>query len=426
MRMGTKFFILILVTANFTALSSILADDVNELKTLEDYLRYAALNNAELKGQFEGWKSAVEQVPQAKALDDPKFTYGYFIEEVETRVGPQKNRFGIMQVFPWFGTIEARTDAASSKAKAAQKGYDATKLKLFREVKEGFYEYAYLSTAIGIAKENLELLLRFEEVTRTKYRAAAATHPDIVRVQIELAQLEDVVKSLEELQGPTVASLNAALNRPSGAELGWPEREALQILDINREQIIDILIKNNPDLAGLNWHVEAARSEVELAKKKFYPDIGVGVDWIQTDDAISPGVRDSGKDPIVLMFSMNIPLWGESYKAGERQAQANVRKAQQAKVNAENQAVAKALGVVYDIKDSERKMQLYGNILVPKAQELVLASEAAYKAGTVDFLSLIDAQRMLLKYNLDHERAKTNYQQKAAELEALVGVELDY
>jgi outer membrane protein TolC len=124
------------------------------------------------------------------------------------------------------------------------------------------------------------------------------------------------------------------------------------------------------------------------------------------------------------MFSMNIPLWGESYKAGERQAQANVRKAQQAKVNAENQAVAKALGVVYDIEDSERKIRLYGNILVPKAQELVLTSEAAYKAATVDFLSLIDAQRLLLKYNLDHERAKTNYQQKVAELEALVGAEL--
>ncbi|MHC4152772.1 MAG: TolC family protein [Planctomycetota bacterium] len=409
MRLRTKSFILISLTVTFVIISPTLADDVNEFKKLEDYLRYAALNNAELKGQFEGWKAALEQVPQAKALDDPKFTYGYFIEEVETRVGPQKNKFGIMQTFPWFGTIEARNDAASSKAKAAQKQYDATKLKLFREVKEGFYEYVYLGTSINIAKKNLKLLQQFEEVARTKYRAATASHPDIVRVQIELAQLEDVVRSLEELQEPTVARLNAILNRPSGAELGWPEKETLQMVDINRQQIIDILIKNNPDLAGLNWQVEAARSEVELAKKRFYPNIGVGVDWIQTDDAITGGVRDSGKDPVILMFSMNIPLWGESYKAGERQAQANVRKAQQAKVNAENQAVA---------------IRLYGNILVPKAQELVLTSEAAYKAATVDFLSLIDAQRLLLKYNLDHERAKTNYQQKVAELEALVGAEL--
>ncbi len=42
----------------------------------------------------------------------------------------------------------------------------------------------------------------------------------------------------------------------------------------------------------------------------------------------------------------------------------------------------------------------------------------------IDFLSLIDAQRMLLKYELDYERAVTNNQQKLAELEMLVGTEL--
>ncbi len=82
--------------------------DTNDLQTLPDYLRYVSLNNAELKAKFDQWKAALEQIPQAKALDDPRFTYSYFIEEVETRVGPQRQKFGIMQVFPWFGKIEAR------------------------------------------------------------------------------------------------------------------------------------------------------------------------------------------------------------------------------------------------------------------------------------------------------------------------------
>jgi outer membrane protein TolC len=123
------------------------------------------------------------------------------------------------------------------------------------------------------------------------------------------------------------------------------------------------------------------------------------------------------------MFSMNIPLWGESYKAGERQAQANALKVQEQKIDTENKLVAKALALIYDIEDNERKLQLYNDVLIVKAQELVETSEAAYRAGSVDFLSLIDAQRMLLKYNLDHERAKTNYQQKVAKLEALAGAE---
>jgi len=251
-----------------------------------------------------------------------------------------------------------------------------------------------------------------------------ATHPDIIRAQVELAKLEDVLKSLEQLREPTVARLNSALNRPSDAELAWPKKEPTRQGQLNRQYIIEALIRNNPELAELNWEVEAAKAKVELAKKKFYPDIGMGVDWIQTDGAASPGVRGSGKDPVVLMFSMNIPLWRDSYKAAERQAKANVRKTQQQKIDTENKTIAKAIQVLYDVEDSQRKMHLYGDILVSKAQELVQASESAYRAGTIDFLSLIDAQRMLLKYTLDHERAVTNNQQKLAELEMLVGTEL--
>jgi outer membrane protein TolC len=398
--------------------------EADDLQALPDYLRFASLNNAELKAKFSEWKAALEQVPQAKALDDPKFTYSYFIEEVETRVGPQRNKFGIMQVFPWFGQIEARSDVATAKAKAAKQRYEANKLKLFWKVKDAFYEFTYLAIAINTAKENLELLQHFEEIARTKYRAATATHPDIIRVQVELARLEDVLTSLQQLREPTVARLNSALNRPFDAELAWPKKEPTRRLQLDRQHIIELLIKNNPRLSELNWEVEAAKARVELAKKKFYPDIGVGVDWIQTDDATSASPRDNGKDPVVLMFSMNIPLWRDSYKAAERQAKSNVRKTQQQKIDIENKTIAQAIQLLYELDDSQRKMRLYGGVLVLKAEELVQASEAAYRSGTVDFLSLIDAQRMLLKYTLDHERAITNNQQKTAELEMLVGTEL--
>ena len=421
-----RFFLTSLVVLALipSAGSSQQPNDTNDLQTLPDYLRYASLNNAELKANFEQWKAALEQVPQAKALDDPKFTYSYFIEEVETRVGPQKNKFGIMQIFPWFGKIEARTDVATAKANVARQRYEASKLRLFWQVKDAFYEFTYLATAIDIAKENLELLEHFEEIALTKYRTALATHPDIIRAQVELARLEDILKSLEKLREPTVAGLNSVLNRAADTELTWPRKEAPREVTLNRQYIIEALISANPELAGLGWEIEAAKAEVELAKKKFYPDIGVGIDWIQTDSAISPGVRDSGKDPLVLMFSMNIPLWQDSYKAAERQAKANVRKTQQQKIDTENKTIAQAIKVLYDVEDSQRKMHLYGDILVSKAQELVQASESAYRAGTIDFLSLIDAQRMLLKYTLDHERAITNNQQKLAELEMLIGTEL--
>ena len=125
-----------------------------------------------------------------------------------------------------------------------------------------------------------------------------------------------------------------------------------------------------------------------------------------------------------MMFSMNIPLWRDKYKAAERQSKANVRRSEYEKTEVVNETAAKAVRVLYDVEDSQRKISLYGDILVAKAKELVETSESAYRAGEVDFLSLIDAQRMLLRYKLDHARAITDNQQKIAELEALIGTEL--
>jgi outer membrane protein TolC len=241
---------------------------------------------------------------------------------------------------------------------------------------------------------------------------------------VELAKLEDILKSLERLREPTVAKLNSVLNRPIDAGLVWPEKSQPENIPLDRQQIIQALKRANPELAELSWEIQAAKSSVKLAKKKFYPDIGVGLDWIQTDGAVSPGVKGSGDDPVILMFSMNIPLWQDSYKAAEQQAKANVRKIQGQRTDTENKILSRVFEVLYDIEDSRRKTHLYGDVLISKAQELVQASETAYQAGAVDFLSLIDAQRMLLKYELDYERAVTNNQQKLAELEMLVGKEM--
>jgi outer membrane protein TolC len=297
-------------------------------------------------------------------------------------------------------------------------------LKLFFEVKDTFHEYVYLAKAIEIARKNLELIEDYEQVALTKYIGAAAGHPDIVRAQVELAKLEDQLRTLEGLREPIVARLNAVLNRKSFGLLPWPKKEEYRVVEIDRRQMKEILRARNPELRALDFELESAKSRVELAKKKFYPDIGVGVDWIQTDGARMAGTRDSGKDPVVMMFSMNLPIWRDSYKAAEIQAKANVRKTRQQKTEMENTLIARVERVLYDFEDSERKRRLYGDILVPKAQELVSASESAYQGGTIDFLSLIDAQRTLLKYELLRERAATDNQQKLAELEMLIGVEL--
>lgn len=388
---------------------------------LEDYLSYAALNNAELKSRFHKWRAALNQIPQAKALPDPQFTYSYYIKEVETRVGPQEHKLGIMQKFPWFGKIESRTDAAAAAAKAVKKQYEAKKVEIFMLVKNVYAEFAYLYEAIEIARENLELLKHFEQVARTKYKAATATHPDVIRAQVEMAKVEDILRSLEELEQPVLARLNSVLNRPTGANLPEPEPLEAGRSKMNKTRFLAMVKKRNPQLQAIRNLIEKAQSRLELAKKQYWPDVGIGLGWIQTGSAVNPGVSDSGTDPVMLTFAMNLPLWRESYDAAKREARDRVREQKYQHKDTENTLLARAEKVLYQYNDSQRKLNLYGATLTPKAEELLQASETAYTSGKMDFLSLIDAQRMLLKFSLEYQRALRDNLQTFAELEMLAG-----
>ncbi len=392
--------------------------DANNLVRLEDYLQYASLNNANLKARFEEWMAALEQIPQAKALPDPQLQYGYYARQS----GMQMNQMvSVMQMFPWFGKIDARTEAAARSAEAVQQKYKGARLALFKEVKEGFYEYIYLAKAMEIAAENLELLRHFEEVARTKYTAAQAGQPDVIRAQVELARMEYVLRSLQQLREPIVSRLRSALTLPQDTNLPWPRQEQFEAVPLNYERLVTLLVQKNPKLAGLNFEAMAVKSRIELAKKNFYPDIGVGVEWMEFER--SGGM--SGRDSVALMFQMNLPLWRDSYSAGQRQAQAMAMSIEQQKIDTENTLLAKAAKSYYDYNDSIRRIRLYRDMLIPKGKELLQASETAYKAGTIDFLSLIDSQRLLLDYYLSLERALADNRQKLAELEMLVGTELD-
>ncbi len=394
---------------------------LNESSTLSDYLTYAALNNPGLEAAFNRWKAALERIPQVSALPDPKFNYRYYIREVETRVGPQRHGFGISQAFPWFGKLRLRGDVAAEAANAARKRYEAAKLKLFFEVKDAYYEYYYLAQSVSVTEENISLVKHLESVARSRYKTAAATHPDVVRAQVEIGKLEDRYQTLLDLRRPIVARLNAALNRPAGAEIPWPGEIAIEEVNVVDEKLLDQLAAENPELEALDSEISRTRRAIELAKKDYYPDLNVGLDYVDTDTSPVGNPRDNGKDPVIGMISLNLPIWRDKYGAGVREAQARYYAARQDKTQKSNSLSSELKMASYRFRDAGRKIDLYGNALLPKARESLKVTESGYLAATESFTDLIDAQRIYLEFALAYERALADHAQSLSKLEMLVG-----
>lgn len=398
---------------------------LDEQSPFKDYLVYAALENPGLKSAFQRWKTAMEKVPQVTALPDPMLTFGVFIEEVETRVGPQEWKASLSQRFPWFGKRHLKGQVAAEEANAAWFRYQARKLDLFHRVADAYAEYYYLKQAIEVTRENLSIVKRLEKVARTQYRTGATSHAVVIKAQVEMGKLEERLASLEDLRGPRSAKLNAALGRTTDATVPWPkalpqrETEAL-----SREKLMTWLKDANPEVKALRAEVDSGEAAVELAGKRYYPDVTAGLSYIDTGSAVMPGADDSGKDPVALTLGVNLPIWRDSYRAGERQAQAKLRDTRHSLRDRLNVLASDARLALYDVQDARRRIGLYKNTLVPKARQSLKANETAFRAGKMDFLSVLDSQRELLQFELSHQRALADHVEATARLEKLVGREL--
>ncbi len=386
---------------------------------LDDYLTFAAGNNAGLKVSFHRWRAELDKIPQVTSLPDPVLTYGRFIENIETRVGPQRQKFSLRQTIPWFGTLGDKGDAQFQAGQAAFQRMQAEKLSLYYRVKSAYYDYYYLGREIALTQDNLELLKFWESVLRTRYQVAASSHTDVIKIQVELGKLEDRVNSLTEMTKPVAARLRAILNLPDSTNLPVPQAIAEDDVEIDHAAVRAQVRANSPRLRGQDLLVMAAQAERRVAGKSVRPSFTISADYIETGPAMNPLLDESGKDAWMLSLGVNVPLWFGKNKAAVRQTRAKQQSAEYERKDMEEELLAYTESVLYAYEDARRKIDLYRNGLIAKARQSINVSYSAYESGQVELVTVLDAQRQLLEFELQLEQSLTERARRLAELEML-------
>lgn len=412
-------FFLVLVVLLTPISSNADETDGSNLITLDGYISTALKRNASLKAAFEDYQSAMQRSPQVTALPDPRLSYGYFINSVETRVGPQEHKIGLSQSFPWFGTLSLKGKIADTEAQAEFYRFLTLKNEVvFRTVK-AYSDLAYLDSSIQITKDTMELVQSWENVLRERFRTATGSHSDLIRVQVELGTLEDKLNELKDLRRPLNASLNTLLSMegdlPIKVEPGFLLRNSRKT---TAQTSYKDIINTNPELAMIAAVLEAKKHGIGLAEKKFFPDFTLGLDYVVTGDRDIDG---GGEDAVLGMVSINLPIYLEKNRAALNEAKAKERSLEKILSDKEFKIREQLSRSNFNLRDSERKISLYQKTLIPKTKESIEASYTAYQTGDANFLDVIDSEQRLLEFRLILAKAESNKIISTAKLDQLAG-----
>ena len=379
--------------------------------------------NPEIIAARDKWQSAQEIIEAKRALPDPEFSYTYFVDSIETRVGPQNQIFGAKQKFPFYGKRDLRAEVASKEAEVLEATYEAVKQEIVRRVKQNYYELFYITMLIDITEKEKEILTRFEHIARTKYATGKGRQQSILKVHVEITQLEDRLLALGAQRQTTEAMINVMLDRAPEEPLGKPERPEFREFYYVQPELFRLSRENRPELRAGIALIEKSETAYNLTQKQYYPDLTVGLNYFQIDDGPLP-FPDNGEDAFNVMFSINIPIWRTKLSSQVRSASQMIRAQKSEYENILNKTLFDVKDNYFKIETARDTFDLYKNVLLLQAEQSMKSAEVGYTTGITDFLNLLDAERIFLRIQYGYWRSYTDYLARIADMERAVGVEL--
>lgn len=449
--------------------------------SLLKYLEIATNNNPTVLQKFYEYQAALQKVPQVGGLPDPELSAGVFLKPMELLGGNQVADLRLMQMFPWFGVLRSAKDEMSLMANAKFELFRDAKFQLYYDVQRTWYELFKIRKNIDVSLKNIEILRSIERMALVKFQTAASsgtggtsanpitntTSPqnldtgslsgmqgmensqwapantgsmqpsqsmqsgsmgassgnsglaNMYRIQMEMGELEYNVATLMNQFVTIRAKFNNYLSRSPVTPVFIPDTISLDTLTMSLASVSDSINANNPMLSMIEFEKQSIEARQKMVRSMGYPMVGLGLDYSFISKSEMSESSMNGKDMIMPMVSVTLPVYRKKYKA-------MVTEAELLKTAAVNsyEATADNLELEYyqaiqQYQDAQRRVILYGNQyeLASKSLDLMIKGFASSSSTLTDLLRI---RQQTLDYELKQIEARADLNTASALLKRLM------
>ncbi|WP_424859573.1 TolC family protein [Tepidimonas sp. HKU77] len=377
--------------------------------------------------------AALAAVAQARALRDvaqaatgPSLGAGASAQRAQTGDAVARTNLGAKLDASWeidlFGRRAAALQAGQADMQASEAALGQVRVTLAAEVVTTYWEIWGLRERLRVTQENLRA--QEEALQLTQWRAQAGLASDL-DVQTARAAVEQVRASIPALQASARQARHAlavlagqapgvAVPEPPAAP---PEPPAAWSLPVP----VDVL-RQRPDVAAAEARLQAAFARSRQAQAARWPTLNVGgtlslaaprwptLNVGGTLSLAAPRVTELF-DAAALTRSLALALAASVFDGGAAQAQVRAQEAAIEQARAALQGVL--LAALRDVENAlvalaaDRERLGHLQAAVAAAAEAEALASQRYRAGLIDYRTLLDAQRTLLAVQGELAAART-------------------
>jgi len=391
---------------------------------LPDLLDEARQQNPDILAARRAWQAAAQIPSQVSTMPDPMVTVQHLSAGSPVPFAGYSNSdfayigLGISQDLPYPGKLKLKGEAAREDTRIARSKLDAVTRATLEQVKEAWFQLAWIQESLGVLGRDGNLLEQIERIADARYRVGQGTQQDVLKAQLESTKLLRETAVQRGMRDSTEAQLRKLLNRPPDAPDITAGRTVEMPLDYTAEELLAKVRTENPAVAGQRETVKRQSLGVEIARKDRYPDFNVQYAWQHTAAQF--------RDYYMLSFSARLPIY-RSRRLDPEMAQATEELGRSERgYDSQMQAAYFEVSDRYiAARTDSQLLTTYREGLIPQALATYQAGLAAYQSGRQDFESLLTSFRDVLNFDREYWKVLADHETALARIEQLTGVALN-
>lgn len=407
------------VAASVLAVVPARGQDVETIR-LDEILDLARERNPRLQALASAAEAASYRAPEASTLPDPMLQLGvmnFGVPEFNTDMAmSMAPAVQVMQMVPFPGKLGLRGEIAGYGHDMATATADEARWEVRAIAATLFYDLFSLDRRVDVMRETLALLRDFRQVASAMYGAGRGRQADVLRADVEVARMDGEIQQMEAHRLAKAARLNAVLDRPAETAVPTPSLGELPMDVPGRDELSGWALENRPLLARARFGVEQAQSRADLADRQIWPDFTIGLSYGQRD-------RGAGTERMAsAMIGVSLPIHARKRQYALRDEASAMKRLAEAELTGHEAEVRARIGeLLAELSRARSLAALYRDEVIPQAHATVESALSSYRVGAVDFMTLVDAQMTVNRYESELHQVIADYGKAVAVLESAVG-----
>jgi cobalt-zinc-cadmium efflux system outer membrane protein len=403
--------------------------ELAEPQRVDVLISRALAENRTVQAAYHNVLSLKQRIPQVTALDDPVASNAVFpIPSVAPQyflMGYNPYNLTLAQQFPWFGTLRLRGEAAERDVQVALAELAAAQLDTVAAVKRAYYNlYATLKTD-EILNENRKILEDFRTIARERFRGGG-TQQDVIRSEVLLTELEREMANNRQGIAMARSALGRQLHIRPDSDLKTLPTLSIAAVPAEIERLNSLAIAARPELKGRLAAIARDEKAIDLARKRFYPNITLGLTYMDMERTNAEAPKTASGSPNVGLFvGFNLPIYRNKYRAGVCEAEERALADAKIYESQRDETFSEIQDLMVQAKVQQNVLELLRDSILPRTRQSLDLARSDYANSKVDYATVLSSLRETVQVQLQIAQVEAELAKALAALERAVGTQIN-